>query len=460
MASESGDTAGGSLRRGWCPTGLVPMAAADGLLLRVRPEAGRLDAPSLRRLAAICHEHGNGAVILTRRAKLELRGIVDSDATVAALQAAGLVPTDPLAAALPDLVVSPATDLDPAAVACIDAVHGAVEQRLYRWAGLADLPAKVAVVIDGGGRARVADVQGDLRFDAVSEGRYSIAVGGTVSSAQRLGCCAGADVPSVAIALLERFLQLRRGHETCMRRVGHVVAEHGVEPFRTACEPWLAGSGVPHDERPQAPILGHRPGAWYGLAFPFGRLEADTLLHLADAAERFGNGDIRILPTRTVLLSGAGARAGEQLRAAGAIDRADDPRLRAEACSGLGGCARGTTTTREDAHRLIASAPTLLAAGEGCMLHVSGCAKGCAHSGPAPITLTGREGRYDVSLQARPGDAPLWSGLDVAAVESRLAALERLVLRHGNDGGTVEETLAGLDPQTLRKRIEEEVAGA
>ncbi|WP_434624143.1 hypothetical protein [Azospirillum sp. B2RO_4] len=39
------------------------------------------------------------------------------------------------------------------------------------------------------------------------------------------------------------------------------------------------------------------------------------------------------------------------------------------------------------------------------MVHVSGCAKGCAHPAIADVTLTARDGVYDVALNAKPGDA-------------------------------------------------------
>jgi precorrin-3B synthase len=42
-----------------------------------------------------------------------------------------------------------------------------------------------------------------------------------------------------------------------------------------------------------------------------------------------------------------------------------------------------------DAARLAGAASHLIAA--GLSLHVSGCAKGCAHPGPADLTLVGQE---------------------------------------------------------------------
>jgi len=44
-------------------------------------------------------------------------------------------------------------------------------------------------------------------------------------------------------------------------------------------------------------------------------------------------------------------------------------------------------------------------------LHVSGCAKGCAFPKTAEITVTGRDGRYDLILNGAPWDVPHTSAL-------------------------------------------------
>ena len=76
-----------------------------------------------------------------------------------------------------------------------------------------------------------------------------------------------------------------------------------------------------------------------------------------------------------------------------------DPLRRVAACVGAPACLRATTDIRADAVRL-AKAPF---AGT---LHVSGCAKGCAHPRSAALTLVGRDGRYDLIRGGAPWDAP------------------------------------------------------
>ena len=67
----------------------------------------------------------------------------------------------------------------------------------------------------------------------------------------------------------------------------------------------------------------------------------------------------------------------------------DDPLLRVDACPGAPACRSATVDTRGAARRLAAS-------GFVGAIHVSGCAKGCARSAPAELTLVGEGGRYGV----------------------------------------------------------------
>ena len=58
----------------------------------------------------------------------------------------------------------------------------------------------------------------------------------------------------------------------------------------------------------------------------------------------------------------------------------------------------------------------------GSLVHVSGCAKGCAHPGAAPWTLVGDGGRYDLVRNGRAGDAPVRRGMTIEAAAGMLHA--------------------------------------
>ncbi len=122
-----------------------------------------------------------------------------------------------------------------------------------------------------------------------------------------------------------------------------------------------------------------------GVAAPFGRLEAMQLRALVDLAVRAGASEIRLSPWRALYID-ASVEIPSEL---GLIVDENDPLLRIDACPGAPACRSATVDTRHTARRLAA-------AGFAGTVHVSGCAKGCARSAPADLTLVGEGGRYGV----------------------------------------------------------------
>jgi sulfite reductase beta subunit-like hemoprotein len=130
-------------------------------------------------------------------------------------------------------------------------------------------------------------------------------------------------------------------------------------------------------------------GAWFGLGLPFGSATTDTWLGIAELAERYGTGSLRVTPRRSVILPGVSQHTRAALErdcaGLGLICDPSDPLLHVEACPGAPACATALGETRQLARSL---AQTLRPALErGATLHVSGCSKGCACSGPASVTV-------------------------------------------------------------------------
>ena len=162
-------------RKGWCPGALKPMETGDGLLARVRAPRGRLSLDQAAALANAAIRCGNGAIGLSARANLHLRGL--SELTLpelhARLEGAGLIDADPEIERLRNIVVSPLDDLDPDAVFDLGTSLAALEDRLREDKGLRRLPAKFSFVLDAQGRLPLGDVDADIRFEASRDGRLA-----------------------------------------------------------------------------------------------------------------------------------------------------------------------------------------------------------------------------------------------------------------------------------------------
>jgi precorrin-3B synthase len=132
-----------------------------------------------------------------------------------------------------------------------------------------------------------------------------------------------------------------------------------------------------------------------GLAF--GRAEAAALTELFVRNGR--TKAVRVTPWRVLLTEGPNHVTVSDGLLADPADRL----LQVEACPGMPCCPQASVETRDLARRL---APMVVG-----RLHVSGCAKGCACQFAADVTLTGRDGLYDISLNGLADSSPVRSAL-------------------------------------------------
>jgi precorrin-3B synthase len=410
-------------RKGWCPGALRPMESGDGLIVRLKITGGEISAELAFALPQWAEAFGNGQIDLTSRANLQLRGV--SEKTLPGLQteldAHGLLDHDAEVESVRNILASPLARADPDALLDVRPKIHALDERLRNDGALHALPAKFLFLIDDGGRLSLPLAISDIGFVA------SAAEAETVFAVYLGGICAGAcsvdAMTETAVRLAAAFLQMK-GDETRMaqlaRRVGvdAIAREAGLKPLPT----------IPTIRAPASHILGlHALGAQTVLALglPFGRIEAGTLRRLADVTSAC-SGVLRLTPWRAIFLLAEkiDANLENRLRAENFILDDHAPIRTVAACSGKPACPHGETDSRADAAQLAGLAQKL--GTKGIALHVSACAKGCAHADKAPVTLVGRNGRYDLVLDGRAGDPPLLRGLRLADAESLLASLAEI----------------------------------
>ena len=188
-----------------------------------------------------------------------------------------------------------------------------------------------------------------------------------------------------AIALARWFLAAG-GAPTGRGRMARHLAAGAVLPEGFAEAPAVAGASV-------APGL--TASGWL-CALAFGQCGADTLAALAR------HGALRATPWRMLLVEGA----TEPPQVAGLIHDPDDPLLRMVACSGAPACPQALQPTRSLARSLARDLAPLLPTQLplGAVVHVSGCAKGCAHPGAAYLTLVGQPDGFGLVRNGRAAD--------------------------------------------------------
>lgn len=360
------------LVRGWCPGALRPMASGDGLIVRVTPPLGQLDGWQANGIAELSRRQGNGRIDLTARANLQIRGVADRDlaAVQAGLDALGLLAPDPATEARRSVMVQPFWTQG-------DDTHR-IAVALWKALGAGpDLPGKFGFAVDTGEAPCLVTASADIRIERAARGLVVRADGAACGRATTVEAAA-----ETALDLARWFLRAAPAGTTRMRA--------------------LAAASPPpeHDTAPLSPVAPPPPGPDRPAA-AFGQIGADDFAALAAAAP------LRMTPWRLVACSrSAPVRPG-------LLTDPDDPRRAVTACTGAPGCAQSAGETRALAARLAGRWPG--------HLHVSGCAKGCAHPGPAPVTLVARGGgRYDVVRHGTARDLPAHAGLTADELE-RLA---------------------------------------
>lgn len=162
-----------------CPGIARPWVADDGALVRLRLVGGALPAASLRALLAVSERWGDGAVHLTSRANLQVRGLPHDDGrlpaeVVSALEATGLLPSR-RAELVRNVLLSPLSGLA-GGRADLRPVAAALDAGLQGDPALAGLSARTLVVLDDG-RGDVVDRACDLGLVALRADRGQLRVG-------------------------------------------------------------------------------------------------------------------------------------------------------------------------------------------------------------------------------------------------------------------------------------------
>ncbi|MCO1659811.1 precorrin-3B synthase [Pseudonocardia humida] len=346
-----------------CPGVFALHDAADGALARVRLPGGAVGAAALRVLAGCADDLGDGAVHLTSRGNVQLRGLDRDDHRLAErLTAAGLLPS-PAHERARNVLASPLSGIA-GGLADVRALAPALDRGLCARPELAALPGRFLFALDDG-RGDVAGEEPDLCWQAVSPGRGLLRVAGT-------------PVAEVPIA-----------------RAVAVLLDAAAEFLDGADGAWRARDvpgpqGPPAPAEPTAPPEGPTAArvGWVGGALvcspPLGELSAAQLRVLAGAGPT-----VLVTPWRTLVLPDAAPGTDARLVAAGFVVDPASPVPLVSACAGRPGCAKALADVRADARAGLAADRFT------GRVHLSGCARRCGSPRGAhrALVATG-DGRY------------------------------------------------------------------
>lgn len=426
----------GFTRRGACPAISAPMKTGDGLLVRLNPVAG-LSPQALAGLCDAAQMHGNGVVEVTARGSVQVRGLTERSASLFA-QAVDRIGIS-VRTGVP-VQTGVLSGIDPQEIADPTGLAENIRTAIARSGLEGRLGPKVSVVIDGGGSTALEEVASDVWLTALGGDSWMVHVAGNavfsgVEEAARDACLAvlseiakeginarARDLPENKFGFL--FKDLHKTGESKQQEFVH-----------TTLIGWI-------------PLKGGRLSL--GIALPFGSTDANSLKILAEEAASLGVTDIRPAPKRTLAFICESEWQAAKLRAKsetlGFITSPDDPRQAVSACPGTPECASGYFATRSLASDLTSGFGSIL---DGSMhVHVSGCAKGCAHPAAASLTLVGNCEGIGLVANGTARDEPLVFA-DRDAAGRGLANLARLVAAERRDGETTAQAVRRIGVSAL-----------
>jgi precorrin-3B synthase len=375
--------------KGWCPSALRPMPSGDGLVVRLRPPGGRLSSVQATVIAELAARHGNGLIDLTGRANLQLRGVSEASHSrlIEGLGALGLVDADLQSENPRNILVAPFWTKD-------DETHllaAELEQALATHS--LGLPEKFGFAVDCGVERVLAQAPADIRIERCATGGLIVRADGAA-----LGrAVAREKAIDTALELAEWFVASGGVRDGRGRMAAHLARQVEL-PFEVNSKPAdSAGPATPG-------IVS--AGALVGLAL--GQLESAMLASLATLAP-----GVRVTPWRMILVEGL----REMPKHQGLVTSGHDPLLRVIACTGAPVCPEAYAETRALAVTLAPHIPS------DARLHVSGCAKGCAHPASSAVTLVGTPDGFDLVRDGSSRATPALRGLTVQKILADPGAL-------------------------------------
>ena len=370
--------------KGWCPSAHRAMQSGDGLVARIRPRGGRMSAAQAVAIAELAERYGNGMIDLTGRANLQVRGLraQGHEALVAALAELALVDADAGIETQRNILVAPFWREGDGTQSLAAELERALAERSL------GLPAKFGFAVDCGAARLLAQASADIRIEGSADGGLLVRADG----APHGRAVTTADAIDLALSLATWFLASGGATGGRGRMAAHIASGAKLPDA-------LAGDALPAPAlAPPAPGV-NANGALVGIAF--GQMQSATLKFLGECAT-----SLRLTPWRMILLEGL----HEMPEHDGLVADAGDPLLRIAACTGAPACEAAHSETRALAASLAPHLPAR------ARLHVSGCAKGCAHPGVADVTLVATADGFDLIRSGTTRDAPSLRGASRADI--------------------------------------------
>jgi ferredoxin-nitrite reductase len=384
--------------------------AQNAYMCRLRFPGGLTNSFQFRRLADLAERFAGGYADVTTRANLQLREIKAGDTidVLVGLEEAGIIIRGAGADNIRNITGPATAGIDPHELIDVTPLCRQMHHYILNHRWMYGLPRKFNIAFDGGGTTSALEDTNDIGFAAVraSEGKsveagvyFRVQLGGITGHldfARDTGLLLKPEecVP-VAAAMVRVFLDHGDRTDRKRARLKYLLDAWGFDRFLTETQKHLKFQlrHAPLSEcqpRPQVGKYAHigahpqrQPGQSYlGVVLPVGRLTAHQLRNVAEIADRFGTGEVRLTVWQNIIIPNIPRErlddAKAAIESAGLHHSASNLRGGLVACTGSAGCKYAAADTKRHALETVRRLESRLTLDQPLNIHLTGCQHSCA----------------------------------------------------------------------------------
>jgi ferredoxin-nitrite reductase len=475
----------------------------EAYMARLRIPGGQLHSFQLRELANIADQLTSGYTQITTRANLQLRLIQPKDTVefLRRIQAIGLHTRGAGADNIRNLTCDPTSGVDPDELIETLPITQQLGQFILNHREFYDLPRKFNIAFHGGGKIPTVEDTNDIGFkavkvvgmapspvsgptgaspvapllvtDKIADGIYfRCALGGATGHkafARDLGVLIRPEeILKVTAALLRVYIANGNRGDRKKARLKHLLEAWTLGQYLAETEKLLGYPllRVPADAQsairgPQSATVPHphvgvfpqkQPGLnWIGATVPVGQITSKQLRRLAEIADLYGSGEVRLTVWQNIVLPNIRDAFVETAKKAlvklGFDWRQSNLKSGFIACTGNSYCKFAGANTKGHALELMKWLDARVTLDQPINIHLTGCPNSCAQHYMGDIGLLGAKVKvsgetvegYHVFVGGGFGDQQavgrqLFTGVSFEALKPMLERLLKNFLRHRQPG--------------------------
>ncbi len=389
----------------------------NSYMSRLRIPGGQLSSHQLRELAAISNELTTGYVQVTTRANFQIR-LISPENTVPFLrriQATGLHTQGAGADNIRNLTTNPTAGVDPLEIIDCSPFIRAISDEILHHRDFYNLPRKFNIAFDGGGLVGAVQDTNDIGVKAVitdSGVAFRIALGGATGHKTFARDCgiqvSTEEIVRVVLAMVRVFI--RNGDRTNRKkaRLKHLLETWTLDRYVMETETLLgfpltrvpldatmlkdAEEQIPHSHIGSYPQK--QDGFFYlGISLPAGQITPKQMTRLADLAQNYATGDIRLTVWQSIIIPNIPLAYLETFKKAvvkmGLDWKQSNIASGVIACTGSRFCKYAATDTKGNALELTRYLEKRISLDQPVNIHFTGCPHSCAQHYMGDIGLLG-----------------------------------------------------------------------